>query len=96
MARSGSVTLSVELDNETTNLMGWQYDMVLPEGLSVEATKDRKGDVNNDGSVNVADVITISTLFLFLLLLTSQLLVDSRHNHRLHNPAEIFVALDSK
>lgn len=30
-----SVTLRIELDNETTNLMGWQCDIVLPEGLSL-------------------------------------------------------------
>jgi len=32
------------------------------EGLTVEATKDRKGDVNGDGSVNVADVITVCNI----------------------------------
>mgnify|MGYP002856192180 CR=1 FL=1 len=30
-----SVTLNIELDNETTNLMGWQCDIVLPDGLSL-------------------------------------------------------------
>lgn len=29
------------------------------EGLTVEATKDKKGDVNGDGDVNVADIITV-------------------------------------
>ena len=31
-----SATLSIGLDNETTNLMGWQCDILLPEGLSLE------------------------------------------------------------
>ena len=35
MAPGESVTLSIELDNEATNLMGWQCDIVLPEGLSL-------------------------------------------------------------
>lgn len=35
VAPGESVTLSIELDNETTNLMGWQCDIVLPEGLSL-------------------------------------------------------------
>ena len=30
-----SVTLNIELANETTNLMGWQCDIVLPDGLSL-------------------------------------------------------------
>lgn len=30
-----SVTLNMELTNETVNLMGWQCDIVLPEGLSL-------------------------------------------------------------
>lgn len=35
VAPGESVTLSIELENETTNLMGWQCDIVLPEGLSL-------------------------------------------------------------
>ena len=35
VAPGESVTLSIELNNETTNLMGWQCDIVLPEGLSL-------------------------------------------------------------
>lgn len=35
VAPGESVTLSIELDNEATNLMGWQCDIVLPEGLSL-------------------------------------------------------------
>ena len=35
VAPGESVTLSINLDNETTNLMGWQCDIVLPEGLSL-------------------------------------------------------------
>ena len=30
-----STELSIELENETTNLMGWQCDIVLPEGLTL-------------------------------------------------------------
>lgn len=37
-----SVTLSVELDNETTNLMGWQCDILLPEGLSLALKNNGK------------------------------------------------------
>ena len=35
-------TLSIELENETTNLMGWQCDIVLPEGLSLELKSNGK------------------------------------------------------
>ena len=42
LAPGGSVTLNVELDNETTNLMGWQCDIVLPEGLSLELKSNGK------------------------------------------------------
>ncbi|MBQ7684758.1 MAG: hypothetical protein IJT48_09745 [Bacteroidaceae bacterium] len=35
LAPGESVTLNIELTNETTNLMGWQCDIVLPEGLSL-------------------------------------------------------------
>ena len=35
VAPGESVTLSIELDNEATNLMGWQCDILLPEGLSL-------------------------------------------------------------
>lgn len=42
VAPGGSVTLSVELDNETTNLMGWQYDIVLPEGLTLALKNNGK------------------------------------------------------
>ena len=37
-----SVALSIELDNETTNLMGWQCDIVLPEGLSLALKNNGK------------------------------------------------------
>ena len=37
-----STTLSIELENETTNLMGWQCDIVLPEGLSLELKSNGK------------------------------------------------------
>ena len=37
-----SVTLNIELENETTNLMGWQCDIVLPEGLSLELKPNGK------------------------------------------------------
>ena len=35
VAPGESVSLCIELDNEATNLMGWQCDIVLPEGLSL-------------------------------------------------------------
>ena len=34
--------------------------------------------------------------FLFLFILTSQLFVDSRHDHQLHNPTKVFVIFDSE
>ena len=37
-----SVTLSIELENETMNLMGWQCDIVLPEGLSLALKNNGK------------------------------------------------------
>ena len=37
-----SVTLAVSLDNTTANLMGWQCDIVLPEGLSLELKANGK------------------------------------------------------
>ena len=35
VAPGESVTLNIVLENETTNLMGWQCDIVLPEGLTL-------------------------------------------------------------
>ena len=35
MAPGESVTLNIELNNTTTNLMGWQCDISLPEGLTL-------------------------------------------------------------
>lgn len=35
IAPGESVALSIELENETANLMGWQCDIVLPEGLTL-------------------------------------------------------------
>ena len=35
VAPGENVTLSIDLDNKSTNLMGWQCDIVLPEGLSI-------------------------------------------------------------
>lgn len=35
VAPGQSVTLNVELENEATNLMGWQFDITLPEGLTL-------------------------------------------------------------
>ena len=37
-----SVTLSVELSNETKNFMGWQCDISLPEGLTLELKANGK------------------------------------------------------
>ena len=37
-----SVTLNIELSNTTTNLMGWQCDISLPEGLSLELKTNGK------------------------------------------------------
>ena len=37
-----SVTLNIELSNTTTNLMGWQCDISLPEGLSLELKANGK------------------------------------------------------
>lgn len=45
VAPGKSVSLSVGLDNEATNLMGWQCDIVLPEGLSLELKPNGKPTV---------------------------------------------------
>ena len=37
-----SVALGIELDNETANLMGWQCDIILPEGLSLALKSNGK------------------------------------------------------
>ena len=37
-----SVTMAVVLENETTNLMGFQCDIVLPEGLSLKLKANGK------------------------------------------------------
>ena len=42
VAPNKSVTLAVCLDNETTNLMGWQCDIVLPEGLTLVLKENGK------------------------------------------------------
>ena len=42
VAPGESVALRIELDNETTNLMGWQCDIVLPEGLSLALKNNGK------------------------------------------------------
>lgn len=42
VAPGESVSLCVELENEATNLMGWQCDIVLPEGLSLELKPNGK------------------------------------------------------
>ena len=44
VAPNKSVTLAVCLDNETTNLMGWQCDIVLPEGLTLVLKENGKPD----------------------------------------------------
>lgn len=42
MAPGESVTLNIELNNTTTNLMGWQCDISLPEGLTLELKDNGK------------------------------------------------------
>ena len=42
LAPSGSATLDVALDNTTSNLMGWQCDIVLPDGLSLQLKANGK------------------------------------------------------
>ena len=42
IAPGESITLNIELDNETTNLMGWQCDIVLPEGMSLALKSNGK------------------------------------------------------
>ena len=42
VAPGESVSLCIELDNEATNLMGWQCDILLPEGLSLELKPNGK------------------------------------------------------
>ena len=37
-----SVDLCIELDNETANLMGWQCDIILPEGLTLALKSNGK------------------------------------------------------
>ena len=42
VAAGESVTLNIELTNTTTNLMGWQCDINLPEGLTLELKANGK------------------------------------------------------
>lgn len=42
VAPGESVALSIELENETANLMGWQCDIVLPEGFSLKLKNNGK------------------------------------------------------
>ncbi len=42
VASGGSVALNIELTNTTTNLMGWQCDISLPEGLTLELKANGK------------------------------------------------------
>ena len=42
IAAGESVTLNIELNNTTTNLMGWQCDISLPEGLTLELKANGK------------------------------------------------------
>ena len=42
VAAGESVTLNIELNNTTTNLMGWQCDISLPEGLTLELKANGK------------------------------------------------------
>jgi len=42
MEAGSSVTLEVALENETTNLMGFQCDIVLPEGLTLKLKNNGK------------------------------------------------------
>ena len=40
----GTATVAIDLDNETTNLMGWQCDISLPEGMALKLKKNGKPD----------------------------------------------------
>jgi len=42
VAPGESVVLSIELENDNTNLMGWQCDIVLPEGLTLKLKANGK------------------------------------------------------
>ena len=42
VAPGGSVALNIELNNTSTNLMGWQCDIVLPNGLSLALKSNGK------------------------------------------------------
>ncbi len=42
VASGESVTLNIEMTNTTTNLMGWQCDISLPEGLTLELKSNGK------------------------------------------------------
>lgn len=42
LAPGGNVTLNIELENELENLMGWQCDITLPAGLSLELNNKNK------------------------------------------------------
>lgn len=46
MASGESVNLNIELTNTTTNLMGWQCDISLPEGLTLELKSNGKPVAN--------------------------------------------------
>ena len=63
VAPNKSVTLAVCLDNETTNLMGWQCDIVLPEGLTLVLKENGKPDATlGDRFATTGHIISSSRL----------------------------------
>ena len=66
-----SVTLDVALENETTNLMGFQCDIVLPEGLTLKLKNNGKpsaslGDRFEDTEHSISSSVTSSGAYRFI------------------------------
>ena len=71
MEAGSSVTLNVALENETTNLMGFQCDIVLPEGLTLKLKNNGKpaatlSDRFEDTGHSVSSSVTSSGAYRFI------------------------------
>ena len=71
MEAGSSVTLNVALENETTNLMGFQCDIVLPEGLTLKLKNNGKptatlGSRFEDTGHSISSSVTSSGAYRFI------------------------------
>ena len=71
MESGSSVSLDVVLENETTNLMGFQCDIVLPEGLSLKLKSNGKpaatlGSRFEDTGHTISSSVTSSGAYRFI------------------------------